>query len=302
MTSLHVVSIDHDAKMLRSTNYATGAVENETELATDPTTLAISHTTEYVAIGTEANTVIYHAGSLELIKALEVGRTEATAFSLDGKYLATGGEDGIVRLFTFPACAPVKDGKEHTTYVYALGFSPSSKQLVSASLDKSLCIWSVPSMGKVRTLKGHTEAVLSALFLSESAIVSGSSDKSIRVWNAVNGDCIKEIKLAGSVVSLAHSPDRSAFASGSDDGTVNIYSTKSYDTTKSVTYESLVQRVYFPDNASIIIGLEDSAMIIVDAASGKTTRTLSHVEILTGLALFPPPGPIGFFFTMFTLI
>jgi WD40 repeat protein len=45
-------------------------------------------------------------------------------------------------------------------------------------------LWSVESLAKVSTLKGHTNDVISIKFLSDGKhLISGGSDNTIRLWD-----------------------------------------------------------------------------------------------------------------------
>ncbi len=60
----------------------------------------------------------------------------AVAWSADGKYIATGGTDSIVRIF--PDAIELKG---HTDWISSLAFSPDGKLLASGSLDKTARVW-----------------------------------------------------------------------------------------------------------------------------------------------------------------
>ncbi|XP_073987349.1 guanine nucleotide-exchange factor SEC12 [Rhodnius prolixus] len=60
-----------------------------------------------------------------------------------GKLMATGGTDGHVRLWTFPALKSVRNINAHTKELDDIDFSPDSKTLVSVSKDGKAFIWNV---------------------------------------------------------------------------------------------------------------------------------------------------------------
>lgn len=57
------------------------------------------------------------------------------AYSIDGQLIATGGEDGKVKLWNISSGFCFVTFSEHTAPVTALAFSGSKKFVVSASLD-----------------------------------------------------------------------------------------------------------------------------------------------------------------------
>ena len=48
---------------------------------------------------------------------------------LDGKFMATGGEDGILRIWTFPDLNQVKDLEEHNKEIDDIEFSPDQTKV-----------------------------------------------------------------------------------------------------------------------------------------------------------------------------
>lgn len=65
----------------------------------------------------------------------------AVAFSPDGKILATGGADRLVRLWDAETGKFIRAFQGHAMTITALAFSPDGKILLSAGLDKTVRAW-----------------------------------------------------------------------------------------------------------------------------------------------------------------
>ena len=63
--------------------------------------------------------------------------------SLNGKFLAAGGDDGHLRVFSFPDLDSVHDFATHDKEIDDIDFSPDSSKICSISKDKRAIVWDV---------------------------------------------------------------------------------------------------------------------------------------------------------------
>ena len=127
----------------------------------------------------------------------------------------------------------------------------------------------------VRTLKGHTNAVLSvAVSPNGKYIVSGSADWSVILWEAESGRRIHDYighgqglinfltSRVGGVNSVAFSPDGKYIVSGSDDLTLKVWDhkTKELNSTAKGHKMSVSSVAFSPDGKYIVSGSFDQTL------------------------------------------
>eukprot|EP00727_Mastigamoeba_balamuthi_P010463 m51a1_g6039 putative wd40 repeat-containing protein (461) ;mRNA; f:161429-163867 len=182
------------------------------------------------------------------------GPIKAVAALARGTGVATGGKDGVVKLWSTDGdCAAVLSG--HTDAVAALDASPevegqAQQKLCSASWDKTIRLWdaSVAATGagtqrdpakkrrkteadtssaeqrsEAAVLKGHTEGVTSVQWPTWAQLISGSHDHTIRLWDAERAACVTTIVCEKSVLCVSYSVESGVCASGHHDGALRMW-------------------------------------------------------------------------------
>ncbi|MHB0995895.1 MAG: WD40 repeat domain-containing protein [Elusimicrobiales bacterium] len=130
------------------------------------------------------------------------------AFSPCGKFLATGGEDNSVRLWSVPDGIEIQNIKAHEGDVRALAFDQVGDVFASGSWDKSVKIWRISDSSTIASSSKH-EAPVNALAFSADGkfLFSGSDDGTVKVYSCPK--CWLERTLTpgiGDIKALAVSP------------------------------------------------------------------------------------------------
>lgn len=125
----------------------------------------------------------------------------ATAFSPDGKMIASGSSDWRVRLWSINKSVPLTTLEGHRNWVRAVAFSPDGKLLASASTDGMLYLWDVEKRN------------------DETSIYEDSASNILRERCC---DADKRTLNQDSIRAVAFSPDSKVLASSLTDGTVSL--------------------------------------------------------------------------------
>jgi glucose repression regulatory protein TUP1 len=111
----------------------------------------------------------------------------SVAISPDGRIIAAGSLDYIVRIWDAETGYFLDRYEGHRDSVYSVAFDPDGKSLASGSLDKTVKLWDIMSRSRSRcrsTFTGHKNYVLSVAFSQDGNwLLSASKDRYVNFWD-----------------------------------------------------------------------------------------------------------------------
>ena len=142
-------------------------------------------------------------------KRKSVGADQSTN-DAPGFYLASGGEDGKIRIWDLQTRRSTAILDSHVSVVKSLDFSEQQQTLLSASRDKTIILWDCRSW-EPRKVIPALEVVETAGFISAgNHCYSGGENGKTRIWNTISGKEVTKEQIAGtendSIISIQCGP------------------------------------------------------------------------------------------------
>ncbi|XWS52034.1 hypothetical protein CRYUN_Cryun11dG0032600 [Craigia yunnanensis] len=229
-----------------------------------------------------------HTGSIWSIK-----------FSLDGKYLASAGEDCVIHVWKVVESErkgellmekqedgnlnflPVANGSPEPTLL-----SPSSDHhpekkrrgrssisRKSLSLDHSVVPETVFGLSDkpVCSFQGHLDDVLDLSWSKSQQLLSSSMDKTVRLWDLTSKSCLRIFSHSDYVTCIQFNPvDDRYFISGSLDAKVRIWSIPDRQVVDwNDLHEMVTAACYTPDGQGALVGSYKGSCCLYNMSENK---------------------------------
>jgi len=220
------------------------------------------------------------------------------AYSPDGSTVATGSDDGTIKVWDSFTGRLIRTLAGHTSYILSVAFSPDGRSLASGSADNEARVWDVQSGGLLRTLLTHSDIVYSVAFSPDGrTLATASNDRKISLWDT--GTWQQRRSLLGhtaGVVRVTFSPDGTTLASTSDDASVRLWDVATGNERRTLSgHRGTVRGVAFsPDGATLATAGSDSTLILWNVASAVNLAMLKgHTDKVASVAFSPDGATIA---------
>ncbi|HZY87625.1 MAG TPA: WD40 repeat domain-containing protein [Gemmataceae bacterium] len=216
----------------------------------------------------------------------------AVAFQPGGGLLATGHDDGVVRLWDVARQEVVRELKGHGRPVSALAFRGDGRRLASAGEDRVIRLWDVDGGSAVGSLLGHHDRIPAlAWHPNGRRLLSAGWDTTARVWDVETGEPIILLNShAGQVQAVAVSPDGKLVACADSANAVHLWDAEHYRTLQVLRRHAGEVRclAFSPDGQVLAFGGAERVIHLWDARRGDDGgEAIDPLLSRTGLAVGP---------------
>lgn len=210
------------------------------------------------------------------------------SYSSDGQYIATGGDDGKIKIWNTVSGFCFVTFSEHSSAISAVEFAKQGQVLFSASLDGTVRAFDLVRYRNFRTFTSPSPVQFSSLAVDDSGevVAAGSTDSfQIFMWSVQTGKLLDVLSgHEGPVSSLAFSPTGNILASGSWDKSVRLWNV--FDRSHAVEPFSMSADVlalaFRPDGKELAASSLDGQIIFLDVSQGKQTNLIEGRKDIAG--------------------
>ncbi len=235
-----------------------------------------------IATGKQLPTLLSHPGVIQSV-----------AYSHDGNLVATGSQDGSLRVWN-AANGKLIYTMPHAGQIVSISFSPDGKTLATSSSDTTIRLWNLSTGGSSGTLEATGNEVHAVSFSPDGkTIASAMQDCTVCLWDVATKRLFRTFQgHTGPVTSACFSSDGNTLASGSDDKTVRVWDVAAGQPIQTFAgHTDAVTCVSFsPDGKLVASGSRDNRLRLWDLDKAKSLQSFQGLDDAVTSVSFSPDG------------
>lgn len=237
-----------------------------------PTSLEFSPNRRWLAFGTNIGSIVMYDLAPDAAPRLFVrgpygitghfGEVRATAISTDGRTVASGGSDEIVRIWDASSGTLLRTLRGHDAEITGLAFSPDDAAVASSAADGTVRVWGVESGGLLTTVYTSAEYPTTSVDFAPDGrrIIAGVGffDNFAGIWDTTN--LLPTQRLLGhtsAVTAVGWIPEGDRVVTGSDDHSLKLWQ---------------------PSDGSLVVTLTDHAAQVTGIAVARTVSRFASAS------------------------
>ena len=268
------------------------------KIPVEPTTLAHFPTKIYYALSLptrneiacgckDSHLRVLHCGTGKVRLDIDTaqGEINGLALSPDNKQIASGGDDGTVKVWSTETGYCLGAFQASSKGVFQLGWSADGKHLVTAGIEPDAVVWSIPDFEMVRRLDSAREPLECLAINKLGDVIYGSSKGIVRIGSLdpKKSETIQRVAISNSRAMVANrcstvvaSPSGRFLAAGLDNGYLILMqkSADKYLVVEQIRFKTTVTAIAFDrDESRIALGEDSGSLHVLNLYRNLPTRS-----------------------------
>ncbi|HYU57354.1 MAG TPA: TIR domain-containing protein [Actinomycetota bacterium] len=214
-----------------------------------------------------------------LVRTMPAPGTFVVGVPGTGNLLATGGLDGVARVWDSRTGAELATFRGHDGAVLSVAFRHDGKFVVSTGSDRTARVWVALTGREASVLRGHEGWVLGGSFEPDGTrVVTASLDRTARVWEPGVQEGIVELKgHLGPVTVATFAADGTRLATGElqEAPLVRVWDPETgREVATTESHHEVVRSIAFSPGGELLLSLSGGMDTRIHVADGRTGATV----------------------------